>query len=1364
MATRDFFDEQAGVDSEEDDADFNEETGEANDRRANGVNGNIDDSSEEDDDDDDEEAAQKVREGFIVDEDEEEDLAERRRRKKERKKRRREERDRDDDGLDEEDLDLIGELPDRRPDEPTFKRLKRGHRDERGRERGVDDIFSEEEDDLRPGPATSRNALAGEFDDFIEEDEPEEGEGGEEDHEVMVGRTRRGLDALKGIDAGLDEASIEDMRAAFGDGTEYDWALDLQEDMDIGDLDPDKPIELKDVFEPSQLREKMLTDEDQEIRNTDLPERIQLALKEFPPEDLDEHQWRERIASEADWVASMIWPKKPLLDRSLHGPFKKAVAHVLDFMNVGRPKEVPWIFQHRKDYLIHAGKVDMNGDLDGLDDQAPGGNAEKLLNQSDLWEIFELDLKYRAFLVKKQGLHKLYNSVKEVTGKPDEIMEAMLPAATAVEDVQDLQDYVHFQYAAEIKDINVQETANGQKRSRTVTSIFERTRAAPAYNVVRGFGTTADKFAAAMLDETRRGYTEDPEEKPIDMADSSIDGESFPTGTQVLRAAKATFSEELAMNPRMRKLLRREYYITGHFDCMRTQKGLRQIDEDNPYYEFKYLRNQNFQAIAQRPELFLKMLKAESEGLVEIRLNLGQRESLRRRLRENLESDNFSEVADAWNVVRREVIDMALARLDKNIVKGVKESLKTECENAIARRCRDRYSEKLDQAPYQPRGMDPGITPRVLAMHNDAKNARAGIIDYVWMEEESRVLENGFFTLSELRLGNEEKGLVDGEDVQRLRSLLERRRPDVVGISGFTPDTRSLYKNVQDIILKFDIRGNEHPDSDDEMDQEDEEGRRDKLDVQIVNDEVARLYYTSERAQAEFPAYSPGSKYCVALARYLQSPIKEYAALGNDILSISFDPNQVLIPTDKLKKYLETAMIDMVNLIGIEINEAVSDTYTANLLPYVCGLGPRKAAHMIQVINRQGGEVQQRIDLLGSVEENKVAAVTPDVWENCASFLHIKYDLTETARNYLDNTRAHPEDYELANKMAADAMDLDEEDVKAEKDEYGEYAILRKMVKEGREQDVNSLVLELYARQIEEKMAQRKRATLETIRAELANPYEELRHEFTPPTTDEIFTMLTGETRDSLCDGMIVPVSVKKSFPDHVDARLDCGIDGIITEAEYPSGVGASSGTDPRVAFKVHQTMQAKILFLSRKQLSAQLSVKEDSLRRPYKKEVDRVPGEWDFGQEEADKREAVKEKESVTGRPQRVIKHPLFRPFNSTQAEEYLGPLNRGDVVIRPSSKGLDHLAVTWKVSDNVFQHIDVLELDKENEFSVGRTLKIGGRYTYSDLDELIAVHVKSMVKKVDEIMADERFKSGSKTQAGRFTCGPRTPMRISN
>jgi transcription elongation factor SPT6 len=70
------------------------------------------------------------------------------------------------------------------------------------------------------------------------------------------------------------------------------------------------------------------------------------------------------------------------------------------------------------------------------------------------------------------------------------------------------------------------------------------------------------------------------------------------------------------------------------------------------------------------------------------------------------------------------------------------------------------------------------------------------------------------------------------------------------------------------------------------------------------------------------------------------------------------------------------------------------------------------------------------------------------------------------------------------------------------------------------------------------------------------------------------------------------------------------------------------------------------------------------------------------------------------------------------------------------------------------VYQHIDVLELQKDNEFSVGKQLRIGGKYTYTDLDELIVDHVKAMARKVDEMMQHDKYQKGSRADTGKFLC----------
>ena len=1229
-----------------------------------------------------------------------------------------------------------------------FKRLKRGHKEEREDRigRGATDLFdSDEDEEIEPRRAPRAED---EFDDFIEEDFPEdEGRGLDDDDDAEVSRmVGKGLGAMKDT-IGLDEAALEDFREAFGDGAEYDWALALQEQEEDNmrgvneDGDPlSKPIELQDVFEPSQLEEKMLTKEDDIIRTTDEPERFQVARAPYKALLFTEEQVKE----EPIWISNQMLLKRAL-PGDLREPFQKAVAKVLEFMNTDE-FEVPFIFQHRKDYLIHATRIPLNGESaqNASDFEI---NAEKLLNQSDLWDIFDLDLKFRALLEKRNSLERTYNSLKTTANIKDTVLEEMLPAAINMEELQDAQDYLYFQYSSRIADLAL---VNGDARNGThrrpgaTKALFDKIRSSKVYNLVRAFGITADGFAQnASKKEGRRQYTEDPNERPEKMAESEdvLDPPEYSSGTQCLKAAQAMFAEELFMSPRLRKVLRIAYYSNGVIDCLRTEKGLRKIDEQHPYYEFKYLRNQQMTDIAHRPGMFLRMLRAEEEGLIEVKVRLQDSESFKKSLVSDLESDNFSEVADGWNKARRDALDVALAKLDRIMSKGLKENLKAECESEIAASCRESFLARLDQAPYKPKGMVLGTVPRILAMSNGTGNFGRDPVYWVFVEDDGRVLENGSFV--DLNPGDPERNTKDGADVEKFCELVGRRRPDVLSVSGFSVDTKRLANTLEDLISRKNLRT---------ADYEDEDGRdvSDHLEVIITNDEVARLYQTSQRADIEYPKFTPLTRYCVALARYLQNPMKEYASLGRDLTSVSFDLYQSYVSQEKILKCLETALVDMVNLVGVDVNEAVTDLRTANLLPYIAGLGPRKAQYLLKIVTRNGGTVVKRDELVGDAEAGKAQAVGPRVWNNCASFLFIEFDVGDQDSDYLHNTRVHPEDYDLGRKMAADALELDEEDIEAEVAENGQGAIVRKLIRDEAQEKVNDLILEEYSAQLEDKFNQKKRATLETIRAELQAPYEELRRTFhSQLSTNEIFTMFTGETPESLAEGMNVPMQIKRVMDDSVEGKLDSGIDGIVNAMEISDRMDVSA----KSLYHNHQTVQAQIVHINRERFTAEMSLLEEKLRRPYKRNhiADNPYDQWDERQESKDK-DNLQTKNDFSVRTQRVVKHPLFRTFNYRQSEEFLGSLARGDVVIRPSSKGPDHLAVTWKVSDGLFQHIDVLELDKENEFAVGRTLKVGGRWSYSDLDELIVNHVKAMAKKVDELMLHEKFQPGSKADTGKF------------
>ena len=1116
------------------------------------------------------------------------------------------------------------------------------------------------------------------------------------------------------------------MEAIFGNGEDYDWALQMEDEEEDRERE-EAGIELKDVFEPSQLKEKMLTDEDNQIRFTDEPERFQLERKSFKNLQLSAEEFRE----EARWITNQIWPKKGLAS-DLQGPFGRAIGKVLEFFIVDEV-EVPFVFQHRKDYLLHTIKT-RNSSRDDPDSTEYSISAEKLLNQDDLWRVLELDIKFRSFVEKRNALTRTFENLKARYDIEDPVIEEMTPEAATMEELQDLQDYLHFQYGPQLRELAAANGTAQTKRPGSKSTILDRVRQGRASQFVKAYGISADQLAKNALRQGKKVAPDDDPQYPMDLADNLLD-DYFNTGEAVINAARQLYSEELFASPRMRKHFRSSYYQAAEISCRRTDKGLRRIDDSHPFYEIKYIQNQAVADLVHQPELFLKMMKAEEEGLVEIKVEMPRRYDFRRQLYQEFESENFSDRAEQWRDERKKVLDVAYPKLEKVIAKSVKEVIRTYCQDEILRVVREEYSKRLDQAPYKPKGMILGTSPRVLVLSNGMGDPSRDPVFWAWVDDDGRVLEQGKF------------GNLARDETQRdeFVDLVERRRPDVIGVSGWSAETHRLVVDLENLVRDKNVVGSEFEDPDTG------DWRTEPLEVVVVNDEVARLYKDSQRGHAEHPSLNPVTRYCVALARYLQNPMKEYAALGETVSSISFHPCQNLLPQDKLAKYLESAMVDMVNLCGVNINEAMTDPYTANLLPFVAGLGPRKATSVVKAINANGGVVNTRDELVGDPDSGKLPVVGPRVWNNCASFLFIEYDATNSSSDPLDNTRVHPEDYELGRKMAADALELDEEDVKAETDENGPGAIVRKLFKQDEQDKVNELVLEEYAEQLETNYQQRKRATLETIRAELQAPYEELRRNFALMSISDIFTTFTGETSRTLCKGMIVPVNVRVVKDDFAIAKLDCGIEGRLEAHEVTNRASVKD------VLSTGQTAQAKILEISYKDFIAKLSMREDQLRIPYQRPTNYGRDGWDAALEAADKEE-LREKNKTTGRTQRVVKHPNFKPYNSVQAEEWLGSQPIGEVIIRPSSKGNDHLAVTWKVADNVYQHIDVLEMQKDNEFSVGKLLRIG-KYTYTDLDELIVEHVKAMARKVEEMMRHDKFQNRSRGETGKFPSDLRAP-----
>lgn len=294
------------------------------------------------------------------------------------------------------------------------------------------------------------------------------------------------------------------------------------------------------------------------------------------------------------------------------------------------------------------------------------------------------------------------------------------------------------------------------------------------------------------------------------------------------------------------------------------------------------------------------------------------------------------------------------------------------------------------------------------------------------------------------------------------------------------------------------------------------------------------------------------------------------------------------------------------------------------------------------------------------------------------------------AQDPLDDTRIHPEDYDLARKMATDALDKDEEDFQGE---HPSQPVADLLKERDAEKKLDELNLDEFAMSLLESNGDRKRHTLSIIRAELIAPFSETRPPLQPPGDWDVITMLTGETPRTLRNGIIVSVLVNRVRPNFVNVRMDSGLEAVINTVYLSDANVAPANVDsivkkgqtmPGVIIQVRPELSQDTIFVELSARPADIAAGDSQFRRVKSDEK-----YWNHSQAERDVEILARKKRADKDKTRRLVKHPHFHNFNSGQAEQYLAKQQRGDVVIRPSSKGFNHLAVTWKVDDKLYQHI---------------------------------------------------------------------------
>ena len=494
---------------------------------------------------------------------------------------------------------------------------------------------------------------------------------------------------------------------------------------------------------------------------------------------------------------------------------------------------------------------------------------------------------------------------------------------------------------------------------------------------------------------------------------------------------------------------------------------------------------------------------------------------------------------------------------------------------------------------------------------------------------------------------------------------------------------------------------------------------------------------------------------------------------------MTLSPLQDMLTEEEKAGVFQRALVDVVNQVGVDVNAAVAHPWRQFALRYVCGLGPRKAGARSSRRSAPGTAARWRAapnccaSTAGRAPGTRTTTMTttpprgtplgPVVFANAAASLFVA-----DAEDPLDSTRVHPDEYARCLEIVANALEYDYEQLKAASGSTRRKALERAMDPENWDK-LAVLDLRAYAEYLAGQGQGWSLQTLRETRVELRAPYGELREPWRELTPWEEFTLLTGETAHSLCPGKIVHATVKKLQPPrrdldgteigtgHVVVALDSGVTGVVAKEdlsdrlverlEHKVAVGQviagrvkPNGLDLE-ANAVHLSCKGSVL-------SAEESARWEQQAWQHKRYYSFVPLDGERPKPKPRRKKANENRGFIA----RNIDHPLFQNVSFQGAQKFLLGKEIGEVVLRPSSKGVSMLSMTLKFSDESYVHYDIKEGAKTG---VGHTanLALGSPLTlegaeYEDLDEVYARHIEPMVKHIRAAHAHRKFRRGDKRE----------------
>lgn len=296
---------------------------------------------------------------------------------------------------------------------------------------------------------------------------------------------------------------------------------------------------------------------------------------------------------------------------------------------------------------------------------------------------------------------------------------------------------------------------------------------------------------------------------------------------------------------------------------------------------------------------------------------------------------------------------------------------------------------------------------------------------------------------------------------------------------------------------------------------------------------------------------------------------------------------------------------------------------------------------------------------------------------------------------------------------------------------------------------------------------------LELIKMELRTPFVDLRRPNEPIAPLALMYTLTGETPVTFRRGAIIPATVVRSTISRVTIELECGLRSYLTykQLSIPPSKGHKmyDQTPVETLFPPGRTIHIQITDIHPAGMYISAFVRNQSVLELIRSSTTRnlvpVPLVDSYTNIEkcldelASTLEALESAATTAlaehgdtqtiskmkGPVVRAIGHPQFRNFNRADAEAYLEGRPVFESLFRPSSLGVDHLTLTYKIAQpNVYMHMDILEKRKnpEHPTALGDALIVDKVYVYDDLDEILARHIDPISKHHSSIRTSRYYR----------------------